>query len=729
VSQTLKLAAIVTLIDKLSGPAGRMTGAMSKLQKTVEMGKKVTEFGQRMGVSAVLVDDFARRARGALGSMMGPLMSLEDRSAELSTVMASTMGGVEQSMEAAQGAALAWADKHRQAADKFIGASYLMASAGLADTQAIAGTEAALALATATMGDNATAANLLATMYNNLGDKGRDVSQEMQRLGDMTTKTQQAFQIRDLGQLNEGLKYGIPSAKQYRMELAELYTVVGALNTAGLQGSMAGTALSATMRNILKAADQLGFGISRTRSGGIDLIGTLANMRGALGDFGDMSDDVKQQVQKAFGEEGVRAVALLMGQTDELRHMMGEVVNSTGAMQAGMEAMENTTSAKWDIISNRVNRVKMTLAEKLMPVIEALVPTIMSALTAFAGFADTHPQLLETGMLLFGIGTIGLTIMAPLLQAGAAITMFAGYGIQAIGHLGRVLAFAGGLVLQLGAWIGSALVGAMPGLVAGLGAAATATWAWTAALLANPMTWVIGGVVALGAGIYLLVKHWDTVRAAFSAAYDWILGATDGLVTTMGDWWAQLEDGSLAVVNAIIDGVLGVPDAFNDAIDAAMSWLDGLWGEFKASGVGLVNAFVDGIKSAAMAPVEAVQDMLANVREYLPFSDAHTGPLSNLTQSGRAFWATWAGGLKNSRSVEDGIGSVMAYVRRAATIPQQMPFQAAAPAAPAVNMALNTGSREDGRKIHIENLHVQMNNVQDGERFVEDLRRLTREVG
>ena len=63
------------------------------------------------------------------------------------------------------------------------------------------------------------------------------------------------------------------------------------------------------------------------------------------------------------------------------------------------------------------------------------------------------------------------------------------------------------------------------------------------------------------------------------------------------------------------------------------------------SGAKLLDTFVDGIKSMASAPIKAVEDVLAKVREYLPFSDAHTGPLSQLTLSGTRMMTTIGEGV------------------------------------------------------------------------------------
>jgi TP901 family phage tail tape measure protein len=56
--------------------------------------------------------------------------------------------------------------------------------------------------------------------------------------------------------------------------------------------------------------------------------------------------------------------------------------------------------------------------------------------------------------------------------------------------------------------------------------AAFATGLFSAALWACPITWIIAGILALGAGIFLLVKHWDKVKVAMGSFFT---GAWDGI--------------------------------------------------------------------------------------------------------------------------------------------------------------------------------------------------------
>jgi len=686
-----KLGVIVTAIDKLTGPARKMAQAVTNLDKTMERARGMVEFGQRMSLSGALVQGAADKMRDTVFGIMEPLTALEDAAAPLATVITSTMGGVEKSMEAATAAAVEWSKKHTAAAHEFTRTAYMMASAGLNDIQAIEGTKVALAVATATMGDNAEAANLIATVYNNMGDKTADVQKEMQRLGDVITKTQQTFQFANLNQLTEGLKYAMPAAIQARMSIEQLSTIIGQLNNAGLQGSMAGTAFAATMRQMTKASAELGFKVAKTADGGVDLIGTLENIRKKYGDLSKLSPKLQMAFQKAFGDEGLRAVVLLSSQIDVMRKNMEAVTNSTGAAAKAQETMEATASAQMQILKNNIDALKMDVAKELVPILQGIIPEIKEIVTQFSGWAKEHPELVKTGALLAMIGTGLLMILAPVLTvAGAFITM-GGYALQGVtmagkgivwlkGKLtdkttldaikkigsgirtgfeagGRAAMTAGRWVVSLGRNLGQAAVGAGRfALVAGgkaleaaramgialfdLGKQALFTairalpgliasvWSFTAALLANPITWVVLAIIGLIAVIVLLIRHWDTVKVAVISAWETIKGAVGAGVAFVGN----LANNFWLVIKG--------------GIDKALAWLGGLWDTFKNAGKGLLDAFTEGLKSVISKPVEVVKSGLAKIRNLLPFSDAKTGPLSTLTKSGEAMVTTFQSGVE-----------------------------------------------------------------------------------
>jgi TP901 family phage tail tape measure protein len=322
-------------------------------------------------------------------------------------------GDVGATYEAMEAAALKWAPGTASgsklataSAGKFAEVSYSMLSAGLNAEQGIMATQQALILAKATMGDASEAAGLLATVYNNMGDKSAEVGVEMTHLSDVLAKTQAYFQIANLGQLNEGLKYAIPVAQQFGMSISEVTSVVGQLTTAGLQGSMAGTALGSMMSKVHDAAKKLDFSIAYDASGGVKLIDTLKNIQAKYGPINTWNTDTKLAFQEAFGQEGVRAVTLLQTSLGSLSTAYGEIANASGAAadMAGkmsdtyedkMARLANASEAMQAQIGTDINQIKGFFIDMKVgflqnvaaPIMGSPVGPAISKMTALFGMA------------------------------------------------------------------------------------------------------------------------------------------------------------------------------------------------------------------------------------------------------------------------------------------------------------------------------------------------------
>ena len=285
---------------------------MDAIDKMKDWGRQTREAGNKTMAVGGIMTGVGVEMRHLAGDFMAPFDEFERSLSFVRTVAPGTFGSVAADMTALKKTAVDWSMAHTDSATDFVRANYMMISSGLDMRAAMAGTATAMTVAKATNGNAMEAASVLATVYSNMGNKTAEVTGEMSRLGDVMTRTQQLFKFANLGQLNEGLKYGVPVAKQYGMEMEQLSAVIGTLNDVGLEGGMAGTSLMASMRNINKAAKDLHFTIARTSSGGVDMIETIANIQKAYGDKMGLPK-IQQAFQLAFGDEGVKGITLLMG--------------------------------------------------------------------------------------------------------------------------------------------------------------------------------------------------------------------------------------------------------------------------------------------------------------------------------------------------------------------------------------------------------------------------------
>ncbi|WP_261371316.1 phage tail tape measure protein [Yersinia mollaretii] len=77
--------------------------------------------------------------------------------------------------------------------------------------------------------------------------------------------------------------------------------------------------------------------------------------------------------------------------------------------------------------------------------------------------------------------------------------------------------------------------------------------------------------------------------------------------------------------------------------------------DWSASGQQIIQTLIEGIKAKATALVDEVKEIFAEIRDYLPFSDARIGPFSELTRSGAAIMGTLAQGVNRSSTLQTAI--------------------------------------------------------------------------
>ncbi|GHG09683.1 transglycosylase SLT domain-containing protein [Streptomyces hydrogenans] len=129
-------------------------------------------------------------------------------------------------------------------------------------------------------------------------------------------------------------------------------------------------------------------------------------------------------------------------------------------------------------------------------------------------------------------------------------------------------------------------------LIAGLVTLVPLVWAFTAALLANPITWVVLAIVALGAALFMLVKHWDTVKAALGTAWNATWNAMKTAAETV---WNALQTAWQAVCSAFstawqtVSGALST--AWNTVWNAIKTAAETVWNAIKTAWNAVCTAF------------------------------------------------------------------------------------------------------------------------------------------
>ena len=144
----------------------------------------------------------------------------------------------------------------------------------------------------------------------------------------------------------------------------------------------------------------------------------------------------------------------------------------------------------------------------------------------------------------------------------------------------------------------------------------------------------------------------DAFRLALSDLVDWLFGTLDfrEFVSQLTDMW----NGIVALITqpiALLFDVTGATaaiDAFRQMLFNFSEWLFGAV-DFSEYGRRMIDTLIAGVLSVKDALTESVSSAFDSVRKLLPFSDAEEGPLSRLTESGRAIVDTIADGVRSAK--------------------------------------------------------------------------------
>lgn len=584
-----EIAVVLRAVDRATKVIQSVNTALKGTRAVADASIKWGEKAQQQGY---YMQQGADQIRSLMGGLVSPSQDVEEAMANVETVI----GAVADKSAALQGvrdASFEWARAHRDSATSFLDSSYAMLSAGLNQQASIEGTRQAMILARGTNGEASVAAQLLATLYNNMGDTTKDLRVEMTHLADVMAQTQAVFQIKDLNQLNEGMKYAVPAALQAGMAIEDTSTIIGFLNTAGIAGSQAGTSFAATMRMMGRASKDLKFEIVKTSDGGIDFMKTVQGIEKKFGPLGAMTDKNKQKFQDAFGADGWMGLALMLNDTDKLANNLAAVRDGSEGVAATMAAIkEGTSKSGLDILNNAWTELKVTLGDHLGPVIKDVQPALMNIIATLGGFAKAHPDLVKTVLILLTVAASIMAVLAPILMVTGSMMIFGG-------HTWKAIMFIGGAFKWLA-------MTATPFL-------AKLTWGalkFAAALLANPITWI---VLAIVAAIALIYFYWEPISGFF-------LGL-----------WASIR---AAFNDGFVMGILRVLQMMNPitwvvrAFDAITQYLFGF--SLIDAGSNILSSLWEGMKRMAHKPVELMRSVAASVRALLPFSPAKEGPLKDI---------------------------------------------------------------------------------------------------
>lgn len=598
---------ILRLMDRVSGPADRMkshlkdaTASADKMRGALD---SVSAAGKKMALAGVAIG-------AGLVAGVAHAGTFETAMAEVSTLVDTStvdMAALGQSVRAMSSQ---FGSMPVDTAKGF----YQTISSGFADTEAAAQVmTAGIKLAKGGVTDTFTAVDGLTSVLNAYGLSAGDSATVSDSLF-----TAMAAGKTTIGELASSLGQVAPIAAATGVALDEMNATVAVLTKGGLKTPEAVTALKGALSSVLKPskeatdlAESLGIEFNTAAIKAMGFAPWLADVAAKTG----MSDE---KLASLFGSvEGLGAVLALGGKNAADYAATLEMMQSkAGATDTAFAKMDATSKAAFD-------KAKVDAAIALDLAMEGLLPAATSALNAvsglargFARFVEAHPALTKM------IAVMAAVTAGVLVIGGTALMAAAMFGHGMLFMTTGLMKLPGATLDALQAW--NHLAFAVRGtLIPALSRAATSAWAFAAAILANPITWIVVGIGLAIAQIYLLVKHFDKVKAWLQNVPQWAIFAFQAFMGPIGV-------------------VYGAAATLIKAWDKVKAFFAGLAAWWADSGRGLVDAFFGGIASAWNNGLARFSALLQRLRDFLTGSDAKVGPLSDITASGRAFTLTYA---------------------------------------------------------------------------------------
>lgn len=368
-----------------------------------------------------------------------------------------------------------------------------------------------------------------------------------------------------------------------------------------------------------------------------------------------------QAVFKGFRKSLSKTFAQIDVMLVPVRLAVAELLQAIGGLFGAFRGDEITSSAaSWEAFG-------AALGELAGGVLEGAVQAFTWAVAVVKLFASAVGYLIDGVSALCG-WMLNLTGAADDASASADPFAWSSLG-EVLGYVvGAVATYKAALLVVRGVMLAVSVV---------TKTMTAAQWLLNAAMNANPIGLIIAGIVALIAAGAWLVQNWDEVCAWWNelwagvASYvgeKWdaimgtITGAWDNITGGIAGFGASILSGIAGVWDGIVHGARNAWDSVVNSVasfgESLLSGIRGAWDSVLSffsglnlfeSGAKLLSTFVEGIKSMAMAPINAVSDVLGKIREYLPFSDAKTGPLATLTLSGSRMMTTLGEGVTSAK--------------------------------------------------------------------------------
>ncbi|HFL2922506.1 TPA: phage tail tape measure protein [Salmonella enterica] len=645
----------LSLIDKLSRP---LKQAQSSVTGFAEKSKAAF---MQIGGGVLALAGTGMAIRGALSPAIEMYDALND---------AASKGIDDQALKAVQRDALRFSTTYGASAVEFVQSteSINSAIAGLTGNELPKVTKVANTLAFALKSTAAETAEFMGQMFGNF-------SADAERLGKVQFAEQLAgkmvymrktfgTEMATIKDLMEGAR-GVGT--NYGVGLDEQLAVLGQLNRT--LGTEASSAYEGFMTGAVEGAKKLGLSFTDATGKMLSMPEMLIKLQGKYGKSLEGNLKAQAELDAAFGDSSA-VVKHLYGNVALLQRNITELGGSDGLKRT--QEMASKLVKPWDRFVQILKAIQTVIGLTLIPVLYPVLNRLADMGQTFARWMQLFPNIARVigyaTMALLGFAAVGA--VANIVMGVSKFIMMGWKGVWKLLTAVTKIDTAWTWLNTKAKLAWANVMKSLRGILLALRMQAIMT-----GTAINFMSWpvllVIGAIALLAAGCWLLIKHWDTVKAAVmeTSAFQACARVVAWLAGVFSTAWQFISEGWNSFI-ALLTG-FSPSQALSGLASGIVSMFDNVWQSVKGGFLKSWNWIVEKLNK-----IPGVDISMANETSSPPLT------VNNLSTGGELKGIDKGGISKsvsnNSRSVTDNsrkINTVNIYPKEMITPGQLMEFQ------------------------------------------------------
>ncbi|ECC4252375.1 phage tail tape measure protein [Salmonella enterica] len=645
----------LSLIDKLSRP---LKQAQSSVTGFAEKSKAAF---MQIGGGVLALAGTGMAIRGALSPAIEMYDALND---------AASKGIDDQALKAVQRDALRFSTTYGASAVEFVQSteSINSAIAGLTGNELPKVTKVANTLAFALKSTAAETAEFMGQMFGNF-------SADAERLGKVQFAEQLAGKMvymrkvfgTEMGTIKDLMEGARGVGTNYGVGLDEQLAVLGQLNRT--LGTEASSAYEGFMTGAVEGAKKLGLSFTDATGKMLSMPEMLIKLQGKYGKSLEGNLKAQAELDAAFGDSSA-VVKHLYGNVALLQRNITELGGSDGLKRT--QEMATKLVKPWDRFVQILKAIQTVIGLTLIPVLYPVLNRLADMGQTFARWMQLFPNIARVigyaAMALLGFAAVGA--VANIVMGVSKFIMMGWKGVWKLLTAVTKIDTAWTWLNTKAKLAWANVMKSLRGILLALRMQAIMT-----GTAINFMSWpvllVIGAIALLVAGCWLLIKHWDTVKAAVmeTSAFQACARVVAWLAGVFSTAWQFISEGWNSFI-ALLTG-FSPSQALSGLASGIVSMFDNVWQSVKGGFLKSWNWIVEKLNK-----IPGVDISMANETSSPPLT------VNNLSTGGELKGIDKGGISKsvsnNSRSVTDNsrkINTVNIYPKEMITPGQLMEFQ------------------------------------------------------